>query len=73
MGADRFRFITSYWTTSDTFRGVDVGTSANNTFLSANALGPNQKLEVDINEGWSTLAVVLQYQGVVNLAGVTEH
>ena len=71
VGPDRFRFITSYWTTSDTFRGVDVGTSANNTFLAANALGPNQKLEVDTNEGWSTLAVVLQYQGVVNLAGVT--
>jgi hypothetical protein len=71
VGPDRFRFITSYWTSSDTFRGVDVGTSANNTFLAANALGPNPKLEVDTNEGWSTLAVVLQYQGVVDLAGVT--
>ncbi|HXX97041.1 MAG TPA: hypothetical protein VEL11_08000, partial [Candidatus Bathyarchaeia archaeon] len=27
VGPDRFRFITSYWTSSDTFRGVDVGTS----------------------------------------------
>jgi hypothetical protein len=71
VGPDRFRFVTSYWTTSETFRGVDVGTSANNTFLGANGLGPNQKLEVDTNEGFSTLAVVLQYQGVVNLAGVT--
>jgi hypothetical protein len=71
VGPDRFRFVTSYWTTSETFRGVDVGTSANNTFLGANALGPNPKLEVDTNEGYSTLAVVLQYQGVVNLAGVT--
>src|SRR5215813_1755377 len=71
VGPDRFRFVTSYWTTSGTFRGVDVGTSANNTFLAANTLDPNQKLEVDTNEGYSTLAVVLQYQGVVDLAGVT--
>ena len=69
IGPDRFRFITSYWTTSGTFRGVDVGTSANTTFLGANGLDPNQKLEVDTNEGYSTLAVVLQYQGVVDLAG----
>src|SRR5215472_11437728 len=55
----------------DTSLGVDVGTSANNTFLAANSLPPNQKLEVDSDEGPSTLAVVLQYQGVVNLAGVT--
>jgi hypothetical protein len=71
VGPDRFRFVTSYWTTSGTFRGVDVGTSANTTFLAANGLDPNQKLEVDTNEGYSTLAVVLQYQGVVDLAGVT--
>src|SRR5215469_11343024 len=71
VGPDRFRFITSYWTTSGTFRGVDVGTSANTTFLAANGLDPNQKLEVDTKEGYSTLAVVLQYQGVVDLAGVT--
>src|SRR5215831_1386720 len=71
VGPDRFRFITSYWTLPDTSLGVDVGTSANNTFLAANSLPPNQKLEVDTDEGPSTLAVVLQYQGVVNLAGVT--
>ncbi len=71
VGPDRFRFVTSYWTTSNTSRGIDVGTSANNTFLSANSLPPNQKLEVDTNEGPSTLAVVLQYQGVVDLAGIT--
>ena len=71
VGPDRFRFITSYWTTPDTPTGVDVGTSANNTFLSANSLPPNPKLEVDTNEGFSTLAVVLQYQGVVDLAGIT--
>jgi hypothetical protein len=71
VGPDRFRFITSYWTAPDTSLGVDVGTSANNTFLAANSLPPNPKLEVDTNEGFSTLAVVLQYQGVVNLAGVT--
>src|SRR5215469_13204445 len=71
VGPDRFRFITSYWTNPDTSLGVDVGTSANNTFLAANSLPPNEKLEVDTDEGPSTLAVVLQYQGVVNLAGVT--
>src|SRR5215472_8294809 len=71
VGPDRFRFITSYWTLPDTSLGVDVGTSANNTFLAANSLPPNQKLEVDTNEGLSTLAVVLQYEGVVNLAGIT--
>jgi hypothetical protein len=71
VGPDRFRFITSYWTSSETFRGIDTGTSTNNTFLAANPLGPNVKEEVDTNEGPQTLAVVLQYQGVVNLAGVT--
>ena len=71
IGPDRFRFVTSYWTSGFTNRGVDVGTSANDTFLSASSLPPNQKLEVDTNEGQSTLAVVLQYEGVVNLAGIT--
>jgi hypothetical protein len=71
VGPDRFRFVTSYWTTSQTNRGVDVGTSANDTFVSANSLPPNQKIEVYPNEGSQTLAVVLQYEGVVDLAGVT--
>src|SRR5215467_14184327 len=71
VGQDRFRFITSYWTTPDTSNGIDVGTSANNTFLAANSLPPNPKLEVDTNEGYSSLAVALQYQGVVQLAGIT--
>jgi hypothetical protein len=71
VGPDRFRFVTSYWTVPDTSLGVDVGTSANNTFLSAGSLPPNPKLEVDTNEGFSTLAVVLQYEGVVDLAGIT--
>jgi hypothetical protein len=71
VGPDRFRFISSYWTTPDTPNGVDTGTSADNTFLAANSLDPNPKLEVDTNEGYSTLAVVLQYEGVVDLAGVT--
>jgi hypothetical protein len=71
VGPDRFRFINYYWTTGNTPRGIDVGTSANDTFASASSLPPNQKLEVDTNEGSSTLAVVLQYEGVVNLAGIT--
>ena len=71
IGPDRFRFITSYWTTSQTNRGVDVGTSANDTFVSASSQPPNQKIEVYPNEGSQTLAVVLQYEGFVDLAGVT--
>jgi hypothetical protein len=71
VGPDRFRFINYYWTLPNTPNGVDVGTSANSTFLAANSLPPNPKVEVDTNEGPSTLAVVLQYQGVVDLAGIT--
>src|SRR5215467_344968 len=71
VGPDRFRFITSYWTLPDTSLGVDVGTSADTSFLAANSLPPNPKVEVDTNEGFSTLAVVLQYEGVVDLAGIT--
>ena len=61
----------AYWTTSQTNRGVDVRTSANDTFVSANCLPPNQKIDVYPNEGSQALAVVLQYEGVVDLAGVT--
>jgi hypothetical protein len=71
VGPDGFRFITSYWTTSQTNRGVDVGTSANNTFVSANSVPPNRKIEVPPNDGSHTLAVVLQYDGAVDLAGVS--
>jgi hypothetical protein len=70
VGPDRFRFVTYYWTTPTTPLGVDVGTSANG-FLSEAPLPPNQKVEVDTNEGPSTLAVVLHYEGVVDLAGIT--
>ena len=44
VGPDRFRFVTSYWTAPDTSLGVDVGTSANNTFLSAGSLPPNHEI-----------------------------
>jgi hypothetical protein len=70
LGPDRFRFVTSYWTLPDASLGVDVGTSANTTFLVAGSLPPNPKVEVDTNEGFSTLAVVLQYEGVVDLDGI---
>ncbi|MFZ0510795.1 MAG: hypothetical protein WAM14_04245, partial [Candidatus Nitrosopolaris sp.] len=56
IGPDRFRFINYYWTTSNTPRGVNVGTSANTTFLGAQAQPPNVKEEVDTNEGQNTLA-----------------
>jgi len=78
IGPDRFRFINYYWTSSATPRAVDVGTSSSgplgpsaNPPLSATAQGPNVKQEVDTNEGQNSLAVQLQYQGVVPLAGVT--
>jgi hypothetical protein len=40
-------------------------------FITKPSQPPNQKIEVYPNEGSQTLAVVLQYQGVVDLAGVT--
>jgi hypothetical protein len=72
VGPDRFRFVESYWTTEDTANSINVGTStgaAAGTVVEESP--PNPKLKVDTNEGPQTLAVVLQYQGVVNLAGVT--
>jgi hypothetical protein len=85
VGPDRFRFVTSYWTTSTTSQVIDAGTSSNESrFIQSigaglgagpgvgwRALEANPKLEVDTGEGYSTLAVVLQYQGVVRLAGIT--
>jgi hypothetical protein len=79
IGPDRFRFVTSYWTTSTTSQAIDAGTSANESrFLggtilanSWSTLNANPTLEVDTGEGFSTLAVVLQYEGVVELAGIT--
>ncbi|MGC2573667.1 MAG: hypothetical protein WA364_19295, partial [Candidatus Nitrosopolaris sp.] len=107
IGPDRFRYVTSYWTTSDVSRLIDAGRSAGNISSGsgvalglANAnLGPvnipratlsapgqgfiggfglpptiplsNLQTEVDRGEGYSTLAIVLQYEGVVSLAGIT--
>ena len=85
IGPDRFRFVTSYWTTSTTSQTIDAGTSSNEShFIQSIGAGlgagpgvgwpdlrANPKLEVDTGEGYSTLAVVLQYQGVVRLAGIT--
>ena len=71
VGPDNFRFIKSYWTSDNTPHAVDVGTSANSTFLLANPQDPNQNLETDINQGPTTLALSLQYEGVVQLAGLT--
>ena len=73
VGPDRFRFINYYWTTSATQRAIDVGTSAGVGigFGGGTAQGPNVKQEVDTNEGQNSLAIQLQYQGVLPLAGVT--
>ncbi len=78
VGPDRFRFVQSYWTTPDTPNAINVGTSGNGVvgtacLPSAPSTAPvcNPKVEVDTNEGLNTLAVVLQYQGVVQLQGIT--
>jgi hypothetical protein len=73
IGPDRFRFINYYWTSSATQRAIDVGTSAGVGigFQGGLAQGPNVKQEVDTNEGQNSLAIQLQYQGVLPLAGVT--
>jgi hypothetical protein len=85
VGPDRFRFINYYWTSSNTPRAIDVGSSSSGPLgsttlgstatglapLLAAAQGPNVKQEVDTNEGQNALAIILQYQGVVPLAGVT--
>jgi hypothetical protein len=112
IGPDRFRFVTSYWTTSDVSRLIDAGRSAGNITSSGNGAAPgvstigpalvpkaflagfgqtvatptfnqfnsagggalplsNLQVEVDRGEGFSTLAIVLQYEGVVSLAGIT--
>ena len=73
VGPDRFRFINYYWTSSATQRAIDVGTSAGVGigFGGGTAQGPNVKQEVDTNEGQNSLAIQLQYQGVLPLAGVT--
>ncbi len=71
VGPDNFKFIRSYWTTDNTLHAVDVGTSTNSTFLSANPQDPNQNDETSPNEGPTTLAVTLQYEGVVQLSGLT--
>ncbi len=71
VGPDNFKFIRSYWTTDNTLHAVDVGTSTNSTFLLANPQDPNQNLETDVNQGPTTLAVTLQYEGVVQLSGLT--
>ena len=55
VGPDNFKFINSYWTTSDTPRAVDVGTSANTTYLSASPHPPNINLETDNGFGPTTL------------------
>ena len=49
------------WTSS----GVGIGFGGNT------AQGPNVKQEVDTNEGQNSLAIQLQYQGVLPLSGVT--
>jgi hypothetical protein len=103
VGPDRFRFVTSYWTTSDVSRLIDSGRSAGNVssnFQFPTVVGPlvtqegttsflpappytgvggtffpipssNLQLEADAGDGYSTLAVVLQYEGVVDSAGIT--
>ncbi len=71
VGPDNFKFINSYWTTSEVTRAIDVGTSANTTYLSAASHLSNIPIETDNGYGPVTLAVELQYEGVVQLTGIT--
>ena len=70
-GPDNFKFINSYWTTSETTRAVDVGTSANTTYLTAASHVSNIPIETDNGYGPITLAVELQYEGAMQLMGMT--
>jgi hypothetical protein len=77
VGADRFRFIKSYWTSSDV-----APPNLLNGYPTANTPCPGLEnspfslqpqalnTEVDTDEGYATLAVILQYQGVAALTGI---
>ena len=56
VGPDNFKFINSYWTTSNTPRAVDVGTSTNTTYLSASPQPSNFNLETDNAFGPTTFS-----------------
>jgi hypothetical protein len=74
VGPDRFRFIGYYWTTSDTARAIDVAQSAGTGIgfgPSGAGTAANVKQEVDTNEGQNSIAIQLQYEGVLPLDGVT--
>jgi hypothetical protein len=86
IGSDRFRFIKSFWTSSDvsTLQGALSQVGNNPCPLPGTAFGVTQlpaslsgqttspfNIEVDKDEGYATLAVILQYQGVAPLAGIT--
>lgn len=58
VGPIQFKFIYSYWTTTQTIQGYDT----------TNALG---QIETDINGGPNVLAVVLHYEGFSVLNGVS--
>ena len=77
VGADRFRFIKSYWTSSDVAPpNLLSGLPTTNTPCpglqnSPFSLQPQAlNTEVDKDEGYATLAVILQYQGVAPLTGI---
>jgi hypothetical protein len=87
VGSDRFRFIKSFWTSSDVSPVQALSQLGNNpcpaagifsnnaiTTLPASPSGQTTSpfnIEVDRDEGYATLAVILQYQGVAPLAGIT--
>ena len=93
VGSDRFRFIKSFWTSSDVSVNPNPGDnicpqSATTPTASSPSLPPNSpvittpssvsgqptsgyNIEVDKDEGYATLVVLLQYQGVVTLAGMS--
>jgi hypothetical protein len=87
VGSDRFRFIKSFWTSSDVSPVNQLSQLGNSPCPAAGIFNPSAvttlpatlsgqttspfNIEVDRDEGYATLAVILQYQGVAPLTGIT--
>ena len=77
VGSDRFRFIKSFWTSSDVAAAANGGQDTPCPASGQGFIGPIGlvtspfNIEVDRDEGYATLAIILQYQGVVTLTGIT--
>ena len=71
VGSDRFRFINSFWTSSEVSPTSNVPNHSQLLDTTCPGLSSSpQYIEVDTDEGYATLAVTLQYQGVAPLTGI---